>query len=859
MNLKTVLIILVTVFYTLGLAAELNECPLFFGGICLFILLVFNFSKFLEPKHLFILFLMFCAGFYNMKFQTKDFDELSSLNANNVILMGRAESISQISRQGSRAKFYLKAQEANIYGKKFKPADSRVLITINDSNKAFDKIQIGDIISIKGNLRTPKAASNPSQFDYAKYLKYKDTFSILYVEGENFDVLDKADSFKEIRSLEELWWFLLQGLDNTRNTVIAKHGRQIKSPQLEILGGIVFGNEAINPPDEVKQSFINSGLLHILAASGLNVALIFGIWWFLAQNLRLPYALSIYGGMFFIILYTFMTGFPPSILRASVMILFVLFGKLIDRSSNPIALIFFVGLIMLIFDPKMFTDVGFQLSFIVTIGLIVTVEPVASLTNDVNKKFLDKFKKQSKIISTPASFVSPKTIVATILIPLCAQLYVAPLQMYYFNTFTPWSFFANMCVVPFVGIISFLGFISSIFSTIPYMGDKVVIIFDILVNPFLVLLVKISHFFSHLKYSILTMPSPSAIQMILYWGILVLLVENIVRKFKNKKFKIALVTLLLVFLCTFIKFENKDLEIISFDVGNADSFLIKTPKNKYIMIDTARAPYRGVSSAKMIMEEYLKDKNIRELEILVITHFDADHCGGAVDILNDFKVKKVIVQSLNPDENKGKEIIKLLSERKINYSAAKNNDTVYTEKDFKIKTFVPNINNYGTNKDKFDNETSVVALVDSKDAKALFMADCGLMGYESIKKYLPKIDILKVGHHGAKGVLSKNMLEALNPRHAIISTGYNVYGHPSVETTKLLREEKIQTYITRDPGAIKISACKSNHIGRGAHGAQRAQCKIEYFEGRFKITNPKTLPDEFDKSHFALKLIKEPH
>ena len=108
----------------------------------------------------------------------------------------------------------------------------------------------------------------------------------------------------------------------------------------------VFGNETINPDEKIKEDFKNSGLLHLLAASGLNVALIFGIWWWIAMLFRIPYNFSIFLGAVFVILYTFMTGFPPSILRASCMLLFVLFGKLIDRNVNPVALVFFVGFLI---------------------------------------------------------------------------------------------------------------------------------------------------------------------------------------------------------------------------------------------------------------------------------------------------------------------------------------------------------------------------------------------------------------------------------------------------------------------------------------------------------------------------------
>lgn len=819
MYLKTILIVSTSIFYVFGICANLYNHTEAFALFCAFCAILMSFIKIIKPKHAVLLFLIFCTGFYNTKYNIKDYDSFSNIRINNIYCEGRVLSIAQISKEGTRAKFYLDVENVIFKNKKYNLRNTKTLVTINDLNKSFKDIQIGDKIGITGNLRPPKSATNPSQFDYAKYLKYKDTFSILYVEGKNYKILSKADSYK---TLDDFWRYLLQKTDNTRKDIINKHSKYIKSPQIEILGGIVFGNEAINPPDEIKQSFVNSGLLHLLAASGLNVALIFGIWWFLAQNIfRLPYVISIWCGIFFVILYTISTGFPPPVIRAAIMLFFVLLGKLIDRESKPVALIFFVGFVMLLFNPKMFCDVGFQLSFIVTIGLIVTIEPICNKLNTKNRQYIAKIKDYPRYAKIILMTFSPKFLLAAILVPICAQLYVSPLQMYYFNTFTPLSLFANLCTIPFIGAVSFLGFISSILGTIPYFGDKIIVIFDIIINPFLVLLVKISQFFSNFKNSIITTPSPSVFQMILFWILLILLVENIKENFKNKKAAISLICTLILFFGTFIQIPANDFEILTFDVGNADSILLKTPKGKYILIDTAMAPYRGISNAKTIMEEYFKDKNIKELEILIITHFDIDHCGGAKDILNDLKVKNVYVQNLNPVEQKGIEIINILKKKNIKYAAAKNNETIYTEGDFYIKTFCANINS-PLPKDRKDNENSIITLVGSKNANALFMGDSGILAFSKIENYINQIDILKVGHHGAKDTINENIIKKIKPKYAIISSGYNIYGHPNPTTLEILSKYKVNTYSTKDLGAIKITKCK-NHA-----------CKVENFDQKLK-------------------------
>ena len=143
----------------------------------------------------------------------------------------------------------------------------------------------------------------------------------------------------------------MQGLNNIRNRIIDTHALYLKSPNLEILGGIVFGDDAVAPPDYIKTAFVNSGLLHILAASGMNVAFIYGFWYFILRRLRAPFKLTVISGIGVVILYTLMTGLGPSVIRAALMLIFILAGKLIDRDAHSVSLLALVGALMLIYNP----------------------------------------------------------------------------------------------------------------------------------------------------------------------------------------------------------------------------------------------------------------------------------------------------------------------------------------------------------------------------------------------------------------------------------------------------------------------------------------------------------------------------
>ncbi|MCQ2958223.1 MAG: competence protein ComEC family protein [Candidatus Gastranaerophilales bacterium] len=227
------------------------------------------------------------------------------------------------------------------------------------------KISRGNNLKIKANIVVPQMATNEGEFDYGKYLATLDVFTFSYVNS--FEISDKEP---------DLFYKTLNKIDNLRDKIIKEHYKYLSDAKTEILGGVVFGSDAIKPSAKLKKIFIDSGLYHLLAASGMNVAFIFGIWFFILIRLRLPYNFVIISGGIVVLFYAFMTGLPPSVTRATWMIELALLGKLLDRTANNNVVLLFVCAILLIYNPLLLTDIGFQLSFMVTFGLITCATPL---------------------------------------------------------------------------------------------------------------------------------------------------------------------------------------------------------------------------------------------------------------------------------------------------------------------------------------------------------------------------------------------------------------------------------------------------------------------------------------------------
>lgn len=768
--------ILFSIFYMLGIIAFFINYTIAFSLIIITTLCYFYAIKNLFSTKLFLVFiLIFLAGFFNAYLNLKYFDDLSSYDDETINIKAKVTSIPTNNFQ-DKTKFYARVLSIKTDDELNENINAKTLITIEDKTGSFKNIKIGDTLKLNGKVKVPQNAQNPSQFDYARYLQLKNTFSLIYVNEDK-------NSWEIIKQANNFTGKFLRKLNDKRNEIIKIHAQNIKSPMLEILGGIIFGDDAINPNEETKNSFINSGIFHILAASGMNVTLIFGIWFFFAVRLKFNYKFSIISGILLILFYTCMTGFGPPIIRATLMLTLILIGKLIDKQTSTISLLFLVAFFMLLINPLMIFDIGFQLSFLVTFALILT----------------------STLITFNFKFKPVNYILGACCIPIVAQLYAAPLQIFYFNTFSLYSVLANIAIVPVLSIVSFIGFISSILALIPTIASKICLIADFILNPFLIYIVKVAEFFSTLPFSIIYLKKPFIIQILLYFILIISLTCILKYKTFQKKFLITFCIILTFFALTFIPIQNKNPEIIFFSVGNADSILLKSPSNDYFLIDTGKLPYKKSSSqAKNIIIKYLNDNGINNINSIILTHFDSDHAGGTIDILKKLKVKTLYISNADENTNLSNEIMSYIKANNVNYKNITNLENIYNNDNFNLTLIKPTGNEINT-----ENQKSLILHCKYKNQNLLFMGDGDVESYNSLPiEYKNNINIMKSGHHGAKNTINKTMTE--NTDLFIISTGKNIYNHPNDETIKIIKENNKKYLQTDKYNAIKIILTENN-------------------------------------------------
>ena len=224
------------------------------------------------------------------------------------------------------------------------------------------------------------------------------------------------------------------------------------------------------------------------------------------------------------------------------------------------------------------------------------------------------------------------------------------------------------------------------------------------------------------------------------------------------------------------------MEILFLDVSQGDSILLHYPQNKYnILIDTGGNYNYEIS--KNIIIPYLKSKGINKIDYLILTHGDYDHMGESINLIENFKVEKVIF-NCGEFNDLEKELIKVLEKKKIKYYSCIKELNIDNNKLYFLQT------------KEYDNENdnSNVIYTELDGYKFMFMGDAGVEKERDIlEKYnLSNIDVLKVGHHGSGTSSCKEFIKEIKPKYGVISVGKNNrYGHPNKEVLDTLNDSKI--------------------------------------------------------------------
>ena len=625
-----------------------------------------------------------------------------------------------------------------------------------------------DIVQIKDKIELPDSAKNTGGFDYAKYLKSDDIFFQCNTEIKNLEIIGRDESF------------LLQTWINFQNKCIDFFDKTFPSEEAGVLKAFILGDKS-GITDEISKSFSSSGLSHILAVSGLHVAVFVSIIAFILKRLgaskRKQMIVSALGALFFILF----TGASVSALRAGAMCILALIAKLIYRKADPMTTLSTTGAVFCIINPNVIYDASFMLSFSATAGILLFYETISI-------GFLRFYKKLS--VETSAYRIA-KNFFDSLAVGLSAQIFVIPLLVYIFNGFSTVSVIATMTVTPFLtyllaGGLLFVA-VSFISSTLAYpVGGFIYILAKIMI--------WISETFANLPFAKIIFGELTPFLVLMYGlvvGIFIFLIKR--QKMGYIVFLLSFTILSVIGLGNL--YENQNLARVSFiNVGQGDCTLIKAPGDCDILIDAGGS---GSSSSvgSQVIAPYLIKNGVKDVEYIIISHTDTDHTVGISGIIDTMNVENIIIPYGQQDTQNAKEIIKKAKQNGVNISYFTSGDVLKVNDEIRLTAITPDLGQRTYSKE--DNDTGTALRVDYGDISFMFTGDMS----SEIEKYLIKnypdmlkADVLKVAHHGSKHSNSQEFLDAVKPEYAFIPVGENWYGHPTPETLERLKESGAKTF-----------------------------------------------------------------
>ena len=635
--------------------------------------------------------------------------------------------------------------------------NKKILINIKMSQD-IPSIEYGDSLYIEGEFKQPEEARNYKGYNYKQYLKTKKIIGT--VELEKAKIL-KSSNGSFIHNIQKYI------RDTINGTLTDEEGN--------LLLAILLGDKD-KLSEDIQESFKTSNLSHMLAVSGAHVSYIILGLTYVLQNSIIGKKNGKIVCIFFLLVFMAITNFTPSVTRACIMAILTLFSSIIYRKSDVYTNISVAALITLIFNPYSLLDLGFQLSYGGTIGIIIFI------------KRIQEKKSNSKVIN----YIKQMALVS-----IYANIIIIPIMMYHFNTVSFTFIISNIMASPILGIIVITGFLFIIASITVKPLTRLIAIF---IKPILSILIKISQICSKLPFSNILVVTPYMFNVISYYAIILYCIKSK----KNNKCKIIICLLIVLILINFIIYIfPQKLRIFFIDVGQGDSTLIITPDKKTVLIDGGGSDSFDVG--EKVLLPYLLDRRILKIDYVLISHFDTDHCGGILTIMEKVKVKNIIISEQAEHSENYERFKKLMIHKKIRLIEVKKGDKIKIGRYSEFKILFPTSRLLSENP---LNNNSIVAQFNYNNFKMLFTGDIEKLAEQQIlkaEKAEIRADILKVAHHGSKTSSIPEFIKAVRPKIALIGVGKNnTFGHPNQQTIKNLENIKCRIYRTDLQGEIII-------------------------------------------------------
>ena len=648
-------------------------------------------------------------------------------------------------------------------------ADGRVRVTIRPSPwdhvsaKRFPTLFQGDRVRLQGSLRVPPGKRNPGGFDYAAYLARRGICCTMYV-----DIPGAVDRLAPSASL--ITRFVVSGRQYVRRQIT----RYVPSADgRAVLQALLLGDRS-GISDTQREWFVQTGLMHLLAVSGLHVFLVGMVLYVLLRpllmRLRLGWktvelarsvltvvALSLYVGL---------TGARPSVVRAVVMSTFFIGGLLFQRSAHPLNTLGIAALLLLSVRPPALFDVGFQLSMAAVAG-IVTIHP--QIVDNLPELWT----------ASPVG----RWLLSTVSVSAAATVATAPVLLFHFGWVSAAGLFLNVLGIPCTALaLSSALALVGVGGVWPMAGVAFGSSADIFVDGLLLASREGAMWLGWFGVRIFDLEG---------WvlGALILGVFSFVQWSRSRYRWRCLIAACLfatagVWIGAIHRSAAPTLDVLFFDVGQGDAALVTTPEDRRILIDTGPRSFSGDPAVSYSLLPYLEQRGVDHLDAVIVTHPDADHLGGLPGILRSVSVGRVYHNGQHADTELYRRTRRLLRTKKIPIQSLVRGDTIALGASVRGEVLgpPPHPSQHGI---ETENGASVVLRLSYGTVDILLPGDIEAQTEANLlRTYGQQLEsrVVKVPHHGSKTSSTVRFVQSVAEKKtmAVVSVGAsNRFGMPS--------------------------------------------------------------------------------
>lgn len=640
----------------------------------------------------------------------------------------------------------------------WQPARGKLLVY---SRLAADSLRPGQQILACGNLVWPLAERNPGEFNFARYLQQRDIQAVLRVRRDGW--IDATDLAPAPVFATSAW---MAGFREHLQTQIDRYAEPETAPILKAL--IIGMRGAID--DETSEQFARSGVIHVLAVSGLHVGFVMGICYGVLWLLRLPRLRLIALVLAAVWFYAWLTGAKPPVVRASVMATLFLLGQLRDRPTTPANFLAAAALLILLVRPVELFNAGFQLSFAAVAGILF-LHPV-----------IDQTIQRSTWLQRCCAYRLPRWVIGMLGVTLAAQLGTLPVSVFHFGRFSIAGFVANLFVVPMIFLTVATAFaVLAVAIVAPVVAGLLAAVPNLLIHGIL----RLTAWISALPLASIDNWHPPITLLCLYIVVLLLLFFGTQRRVAVLAISAGL-AIGNVHVWSAVLDRPHEAVITVLDVGQGDAIVVRFPDGKTLLIDAGHATPDFDAGEQRIVP-FLQRTGVREIDMVIISHPHLDHFGGLPAILAALPIRSVVVADSTDANPLFQGLLVTLRDAGVALRQVRRGEVIDDFAPARLYVLSP-----GPIDDpllRTANDASVAVQLRLGATAFLFPGDAETAAEAAMLPFaeLLQSDVLKAGHHGSATSSTAPFIAAVAPRWSIFSSGaFNRFGHPSPLVTARL-------------------------------------------------------------------------